>query len=90
MAEVPNFHSVVRVGNMNGNVIAEFADTAFLAVSGLGTVQRVEPVGWFDDNSLVIMARGELWEDAVLILVDIPTKIPSLLAQGVFAGFTYP
>ncbi|NQU30143.1 MAG: hypothetical protein HQ525_05695 [Anaerolineae bacterium] len=90
MAETPNFHSVVRVGNMNGNVIADFADTSFLSISGLGTVQRVEPVGWFDDNTLVIMARGEFWEDAVLILVDIPSKTPRLLAQGVFAGFAYP
>lgn len=90
MAETPNFHSVVRVGNMNGNVIADFADSAFLSISGLGAVQRVEPVGWLDDNTLVIMARGELWNDAVLILVDIPSKTPKLLAQGVFAGFAYP
>ena len=30
MSETPNFHSVVRVGNMNGNIIAEFADTALV------------------------------------------------------------
>ncbi|MBT3338276.1 MAG: hypothetical protein HN855_03905 [Anaerolineae bacterium] len=90
MAEIPNFHSVVRVGNMNGNVIAEFVDTALLSVSGLGTVQRVEPVGWFDDNTLVIMARGELWDDAALISVDIPSNTMSLVAQGTFVGFTYP
>jgi hypothetical protein len=90
MAEVPNFRSVVRVGNLNGNVIAEFADTALLDISGLSTVQRVEPVGWFDDNTLVVMARGEYWDDAVLIAVDIPSQSAQLLAQGVFVGFTYP
>ncbi len=90
MAEVPNFRSVVRVGNMNGNVIAEFAGTAFSGISGLSTVQRVEPVGWFDDNTLVVMARGEYWDDAVLIAVDIPSQSAQLLAQGVFVGFTYP
>ncbi len=90
MAEVPNFHSVVRVGDLNGNVIAEFADTALVGVSGMSTVQRVEPVGWFDDNSLVVMARGEYWGDATLILIDIPTQSARLLAQGVFVGFTYP
>ncbi len=90
MAEIPNFRSVVRVGNMNGNVVAEFADTALLGVSGLSTVQRVEPVGWFDDNTLVVMARGEYWDDAVLIAADIPSQSTQLLAQGVFVGFTYP
>ncbi|MCP4142936.1 MAG: hypothetical protein GY755_22050 [Chloroflexi bacterium] len=90
MAETPNFHSVVRVGNLNGNIIAEFADTAFLAASGLGKVARVEPVGWFDDNTLIVMARGEAWNDAVLLLIDIPTQNISYLAQGVFTGFVYP
>ncbi|MBT3188926.1 MAG: hypothetical protein HN736_18295 [Anaerolineae bacterium] len=90
MAETPNFHSVVRVGNMNGNIIAEYADTIFLATSGLGTVQRVEPVGWFDDNTLIVMARGEHWDDAVLISVDIAAQTSRLIAQGIFAGFAYP
>jgi len=90
MAEIPNFHSVVRVGNLNGNIIAEFADTAFVAASGLGTVARVEPVGWFDDNTLVVMARGEAWNDAVLLMIDISSQNISLLAQGVFVGFVYP
>ena len=90
MAEVPNFHSVVRVGNLNGNVIAEFADTALVSVSGLSTIQRVEPVGWFDDDTLVVMARGEYWDETVLIEIDIPTQSTRLLAQGAFVGFTYP
>lgn len=90
MAETPSFHSTVRVGNLNGNVIAEFADTFFLTVSGLGSVQRVEPVGWFDNNTLVIMARGEHWNDAVLIMVDIPSQTSRLLARGAFVGFVYP
>ena len=90
MAEAPNFHSVVRIGNLNGNIIAEFADTAFLTASGLGKVARVEPVGWFDDNTLVVMARGEAWSDAAILLVDIPRQNISFLAQGVFTGFVYP
>lgn len=90
MSETPNFHSLVRVGNLNGNVIAQFADTAFLSVSGLTTIQRVEPVGWFDDNTLIVMARGEYWDDSVLIAIDLPSQSMRLLARGVFVGFTYP
>ncbi|NOY99786.1 MAG: hypothetical protein GXP40_11390 [Chloroflexi bacterium] len=90
MAEVPNFHSVVRVGNMNGNLIADFADTALVTASGLNVVRRVEPVGWFDDQTLVVMARGDDWDQAVLISVDIPSQTASFLARGVFLGFVYP
>ena len=90
ISETPNFHSVVRVGDMSGKVVAEFADMVFLPTSGLGTVQRVEPVGWFDDNTLVVMARGDHWDDAVLVMVEISTQGLSILAKGAFAGFVYP
>mgnify|MGYP000583775895 FL=1 len=90
MSETPNFHSLVRVGNLNGNVVAQFADTAFLTVSGMSTIQRVEPVGWIDDNTLVVMVRGEYWDDAVLVMIDISSQSMNLLARGVFVDFTYP
>ncbi len=89
MAEVPDFHSLVRVGDLQGNVIAQFADTAFLSVSGLGSVQRVQPVGWLNDNTLLVMARSEDWDDAAIIAIDIPTQGMRLLAKGVFVDFTY-
>ena len=91
MAETPNFHSVVRAGDLNGNMVAEFADTAFLSPSGLSVVQRVEPVGWFDDNTLVVMVRGEHWvNDVAVVKVDIATKNISFLAKGAFVGLVYP
>ncbi|RLD03622.1 MAG: hypothetical protein DRI32_07100 [Chloroflexi bacterium] len=90
MAEEPNFHSVVRIGDFAGNVVAEFADAAFLETSGLSSIQRVEPVGWLDDNTLVVMARGEHWDDARLIMVELPSQTLSFLARGVFVGFVYP
>lgn len=89
MAETPNFHSTVRVGNLNGNIIAEFAETAFVGVSGFGVVNRVEPVGWFDDQTLVVMARGEVWDDVALITVNLNTQVKSKIAQGNFVGFVY-
>ena len=90
MSETPNFHSLVRVGNLNGNIVAQFADTAFLTVSGMSTIQRVEPVGWIDDNTLVVMVRGEYWDDAVLVMIDIDSQAMNLLARGIFVDFTYP
>lgn len=90
MSETPNFHTLVRVGNLNGDVIAQFADTAFLNVSGMNSVRRVEPVGWLDDNTLLVMARSDDWNNAVIISIDIPTQNMRLLTHGVFIGFTYP
>ncbi len=90
MAEKPTFRSVIRIGDLNGNVITEFPDTALISSSGMNTVQRAEPVGWLDENTLIIMARGEHWDEAVLLKIDIPSRTPSFLAKGVFVGFVYP
>jgi len=55
----------------------------------LGVVNRVEPVGWFDDQTLVVMARGEVWDDVALITVDLNTQAKTKIAQGSFVGFVY-
>jgi hypothetical protein len=89
MSETPNFHSVIRVGDLSGNVLLELADSAFAPVSGLGTVQRVEPVGWLDNQTLVVMARDANWDAAALITVDIPSQGLSFLAQGEFVEMVY-
>jgi hypothetical protein len=89
MAETPNFHSVIRIGDLSGNIITEFPDTALAAASKMSVVQRVEPVGWLDENTLVIMARSEHWDEAVLLKIDISSRNPSFLAQGAFVGFAY-
>ena len=90
MAEVPNFHSVVRIGDLAGNIITEFPDIALTPSSGMSVIQRVEPVGWLDDNTLVVMAYGENWDDVLLLKIDIPSRTPSFLAKGAFVGFAYP
>jgi len=90
MAEDPSFQSIIRVVDLNGNIIAEFTDSALVDASGLGTIGRVEPVGWFDDQTLVVQAHGSNWDQVVLMLIDIPGKTPVYLAQGEFIGFVYP
>ncbi len=90
MAEMPNFHSVIRIGDLAGNIITEFPDTALVPSSGMGVIQRVEPVGWLDDNTLIVMARGENWDDVLLLKIDIALRSPSFLAKGEFVGFAYP
>ncbi len=90
MAEMPNFRSVIRIGDLAGNIITEFPDTALAPSSGMSVIQRVEPVGWLDDNTLIVMARGESWDDVLLLKIDIASRIPSFLAKGAFVGFAYP
>ena len=90
MSDTPNFHSTIRVGDLNGNLLFELADSAFATVSGLGSVGRVEPVGWLDEQTLVVMVRGEDWISAALVMVDIPTQAIRFLARGSFVGMVYP
>jgi len=90
MAEAPNFHATVRVGDMNGNVVAEFPDSTLAGVSGLSKVGYVEPVGWCDDQTLILQVRGEVWDQVMLIRASIPDKALSYLASGAFIAFLYP
>jgi hypothetical protein len=89
MAEVPTFHALVRVGDLQGNVVAEFPDTALQAVSGFGSVGWAEPAGWLDDQTLIILVRGEQWDQAALLRVDMNSGTPSYLAPGTLIGLFY-
>lgn len=90
MAETPNFHATVRIGDLNGNVIAEFADSALGAALPGGKAAWVEPVGWLDSQTLLVQTRGTNWDEAAIVTVDTASQRISYLAPGVFVGLVYP
>lgn len=90
MAEVPNYHATIRVGDLNGNVVAEFTDTTLAAAAPAGQANWVQPVGWLDDQTLLIQVRGANWDEGSILKVDLFTKTASYLAPGVFIGLVYP
>jgi hypothetical protein len=52
-------------------------------------VTYLRPVGWLDNNSLLIEARGENWEDANIVRLDLNDGKLYQFAGGAFVSFLY-
>ncbi len=90
VGEPPNFRSRVRIGDIAASaVVGEVESVQVAQALGWGRVSFMKPVGWLDDQVVVIEARGPDWENAVLVMFDTLTKNLTLLCQGSFLGFIY-
>jgi len=89
MAETPSFHATIRVGTIKGDLLVDYPDTMLASLLGTA-VSWVEPVGWLDDQRLVLQIRGSEWSDASVVTMDITTNYLTYLAAGSFVGFAYP
>lgn len=91
MAEVPDFRSRIRVAqlpNVSG-LIHDIQDTSFAKLVSCPNVSHMKPVGWLDDQTLLVEVRGESWENATLVELDVTTGGLSIFCQGSFVGFVY-
>jgi hypothetical protein len=93
MADVPNFHATLRIARLaDGSVIREITDDSFNAYVSFAPVGWLQPVGWLDDQSLLLEVRGMDWGTAstAVIKVDVNTGDIVNLAGGEFLGLLYP
>ena len=90
MAEVPSFKATVRVGQNNGAIVADLPMNAFESAAGIGSISRAEPVAWFDNQTLIVQARGPEWDKAALLRYNVISREITYLAQGEFIGLLYP
>jgi hypothetical protein len=89
MAETPNFHATIRVGTTGGVWLVDYPDTMLASLLG-SAVAWAEPVGWLDDQRLVLQIRGTDWRDASVVVMDITTNYLTYLTAGMFVGLVYP
>jgi hypothetical protein len=90
MGETPTFTATVRVGQVNGTLVADLPMNTFESAAGIGPVYRADPVEWLDNQALIVQVRGQEWNQAVLLRYNIVSKETSYLAPGEFIGFLYP
>jgi len=90
MAEVPNFKTTVRIGQRDGTIVADLPMSMFEGAVGLGPLNRAEPVGWLDNQTVIIQVRGQEWEQVALLRYDVLSHGISYLAPGTFMGLVYP
>ena len=84
------YNYVVRVGNLSeAKVVFEIDASAVGQTLHQDTVTYLRPVGWLDDNSLLIEARGENWQDANIVLLDLSDGKLYEFAGGAFVNFVY-
>lgn len=90
MAEVPNFKTTVRIGQRDGTIVAELPMNMFEGTVGIGPLSRAEPVGWLDNQTVIVQVRGQEWEQVALLRYEVLSQGISYLAPGMFMGLVYP
>ena len=90
MAEVPDFHSKVVIADIQGNIITSLRDDVLGGVVGDPSATTVQPMGWLDNETLIIEVRGDDWANTSLVKVRFDGSGIEYLAPGRFAGFVYP
>jgi hypothetical protein len=82
------FRSMVRVGTTGGVLVGDFPADYFNTTAGF-TVVWAEPVGWLDNDSVLIQVADMDWTNHCVIRLDLPGTL-IYLANGIFVGLTYP
>jgi hypothetical protein len=85
-----DFHPRVRVGDIsNGGVVQSVEDTAVNQVIGGNSLSMQQPVGWLDNETLLIEVRAQDWNDARLLRFDVNTGNLTMFSDGAFLAFAY-
>ena len=90
-AEPSSYHSVVRIGEVsNGAVDYNVEDSNVAQALNLAQITYMEPVGWLDNQTLLIETRTTDWGNVVLVRANLADGTLAYFCDGSFAGFTYP
>ncbi|MBC8505594.1 MAG: hypothetical protein ISR58_02970 [Anaerolineales bacterium] len=90
MAEVPDFHSKVVIANIDGVIITGIRDDILAGFTGDPSAYMIQPMGWLDNETLIVEVRGDDWGNTSLVKVRFDGSGIEYLAPGRFAGFIYP
>jgi putative hemolysin len=87
--EAPVF--TVRIGTMDGNILAEYPHVNFAKTSELGMETSIKLLGWLSDEVLLV-GVSQLGEEgeSVIVAVNVNASEVALFARGEFTGFAYP
>ncbi len=82
-------HSRVRVASQAGEIRLDLQDEQFANAAGF-TPNWVEPVGWLDNQTLLVQA-SEYWNmKPVLLKLSLPGGSLTQFSQGLLIDFLYP
>jgi hypothetical protein len=90
-ADPSTYHSVIRIGETsNGAVDYDIEDSSIAQTVNQTEITFMKPVGWLDNQTLLIETRTENWGKVVLIRANLADGTLAYFCDGNFVGFTYP
>jgi len=91
LTAAPDFKILIRIASTSdGELITEFPATVLADVLDSQDIQWVEPVGWLDQETLLIQVNYDTWSQFGIVSVKFDGSEMTVLAPGNFAGFLYP
>jgi hypothetical protein len=90
-AEPSSYRSAVRVGEVgSGSVVYDIEDGSVAQALSSADITFMKPVGWLDNQTLLIETRTADWGQVVLVRANLADGTLAYFCDGAFAGFTYP
>jgi hypothetical protein len=91
MSETPNFHCRLRVAQMGTSmgVVRDLTDTSVAKTLGMPAVVRLKPIGWLDNQTVMIEIRQDDWNKVSLAKLDVVSGTLTSFFKGSFVGFMY-
>lgn len=87
MRAKPTFQAYVRIASTSGEIITEFPVSAINSIGGVTHVFWMEPVGWLDEQTLILQIGPNAWNPVALARINYDGSGLAYLAPGIFAGF---
>lgn len=83
------FQTNLRIAEIEGSMNAQYLDDYFEPAVGFPTLSAI-PVGWLDNDSLLVQVSGFETGQSALVRFDLDTQEALLLTSGYFLALTYP
>ena len=90
LAAVPDFNILIRIASTGDQMITEFPANSVAQAVGSQNIQWVEPIGWLDNENLLLQVRFDTWAQTEIVSVKYDGSEMSALVAGNFANFIYP
>jgi hypothetical protein len=88
MGVTTDFHSTLRFGSTDGTTLLDLPSSSFDGVAGF-TVAYVRPMGWMDNQTVVVQVLNATWEQDTILSVNLSGEI-NFIDSGNFISFIYP
>lgn len=82
-----SLHCVVKIGVMDGTILY---DSAISSAIGGGPVYWVQPMGWLDNDTVLVQIRRYDSDRPQLVSINVDNGSIAEVCEGNFIGFVYP